>query len=160
MQDCKPSFTSTNADVQILKPHRTDAGEYQIRKEAVSIFYAENEFNVDLQDFKCAATCSWEAKVARNHDKLSAPLRVTTSGNLAPNWQNLLTWMRHSHEGRTGSGLALSVVPGKAWNTECLVIREMFSLVKAMLDKPWETVEELLLQQRDVLSRLNAQWGQ
>lgn len=135
----------------------------QIRVEAGSIYYAENTFKLWAQNYDSQPLRFWTVKSRNVKDEfkvakvMAAPTSV--SQNL-PHWQNLLRWMRDLHSGR----LTWTVGPKKRQASapaplKLRVMGGMSSMVLALKTTPWEVIEGLLQDDRDILEHIEGGWA-
>lgn len=75
---------------------------------------------------------------------------------MRPHWPNLLLWLKELHM-RRGNGLGYLIA--RATPLERTAVASLFELVRSLRDLPWDRVEKILEQQRKVLVRIDARWG-
>lgn len=125
-----------------------------IRHEATSSYYGENEFCLGHVDFDSDVQLKWRPKcrqVRREHK-----VRITVFDGMMPRriWANLLTWLKRNHAG-SADGFGRSDAKVKSEST---AISEMFAVCDDLGDIPWKRVAGIMGWFRNVLVDLHGDW--
>lgn len=136
----------------------------QIRSEGLSIFYHENSFSILMSDYDISVWHKWIRRGAELPDSIFKDRRVRAEimvASTAPNWSNLLSWLRVYHEvkGCPGMRRPAELSEVRSRTTEILVTAGMFVSVAHLDSLPWARVKELLEHQRPVLVSCAMGWG-
>ena len=91
-------------------------------------------------------------------------VRVHAYGNQGPVgqdklWENLIVWMKryHDKEVRMRFGPPTQIPTG--CTLDQAVIGGMFMIVDGMEEEDWSEIEKVLIEQRNILTRIDARWG-
>lgn len=137
----------------------------QIRQEAGPLFYAENHFALDVQDYDSGALCKFTVVLRRVVAEFGV-LLMECSYQLdpRPNWINLIEWCRASYDKRTIFSLGkeevthVSADPLDLGTVPLRLACAMFDIVEKLRDRSWEEVEGTLAAYRDILGSLDRRW--
>ncbi|KAK5127478.1 hypothetical protein LTR85_006817 [Meristemomyces frigidus] len=128
----------------------------QIRHEAVSIYYGENEFDALHVGFDATV----QMKMLEKKDKLCDEHKVTLEWFICPvvprNWSNLLTWLTRAHR---GSVLGWKPTPDTAGASEFAIIGELFATCDDLRDLPWERVVGIVERFHRILAGVSGDWA-
>jgi len=126
----------------------------KIRREAGSIFYAENMFEFHAVDYDPIPFCFATFKLDLVYEQMGVwPTQMRFLGMQRPNWKNLITWLHHHHE-----DVAVFAPGTDSDDAESQVVETMFLTVHAMRDHPWHEIESLLSEHRKILGFLDERW--
>lgn len=130
----------------------------RIRREACSIYYAENEFEVHVEDFNGEALvpfknqyssfCNWQNGQRRG-------VNVTNLMKGKPDWDNLVAWAKADRY-RTAFWPDMF----GAYCPTHQVVASTFRIVDSMDGLPWCEVEQALDAMREVLDGLPSPWAE
>ncbi|KAK6431012.1 hypothetical protein LTR95_012826 [Oleoguttula sp. CCFEE 5521] len=129
-----------------------------VRAEAGSVFYHENNSNLNCENFDSTSVVLAERKAELFSMRLRDPLfryRVRLSITGTPHWANYILWMRrlHGQHKLCYSRITPNGTLGK------VSLWTMSQIVKTMRTEPWAKVEQLLKLHRPMLVKCNSAWG-
>ena len=138
----------------------------QLRKEGISIFYAENIFRVQVRRSNSDILLKWSKRVS-----IIAPSRnIVVEAHISDrgfDWSNMLVWLRRWHAGEITtfrvpkpSDLEAGTLPGPKSDDEtfAMMIGMMFELTEKLKGRGWTEVEGVLKEQHRVFARLHVDW--
>ncbi|CAK4033889.1 Hypothetical predicted protein [Lecanosticta acicola] len=137
----------------------------QIRKEALKIFYYENQFRASVANYNSDLVHKWTQHLQKMKMRPSLALPYLGFGHrsTSPPWPNLLRWLRRKYDDwdivSPRRPLSRKRLGKTAVEVEQLIVGGMFAIVKALTDEEWDVVEELLMHQRVVLERMDGRWA-
>lgn len=129
----------------------------QIREEASPVFYGNNEFIFEMNDYDSTPLAMYLKKFPSDAGQFPIPLDDTDYGNSwMPNRPNLYVWAKRVYEG---------VLPGPSsyeiW-LECdattMAVGSILFLVEELKDLPWSRLEPLLDNYHALLHHLDRGW--
>lgn len=139
-----------------------------IRKEAATIFYAENTWKVDAKDYKISTYLRWlrivRAVCKRNEVLFSVAMsQTTTYGSYNPNWTNLVEWLKAFHKGTTRRHIMKPSDARKqdgfdSTNIDLIAVGMIFETMKNMRAKKWDRIEKVLKNFRVILAMDDPRW--
>ncbi|PPJ51924.1 hypothetical protein CBER1_09369 [Cercospora berteroae] len=130
----------------------------RIRREARSIYYAENEFEVHLEDFNGEALVPFKNQYSCFSNWQNGQRRGVNITNLMkgkPNWENLVAWAK-ADRFRTAFWPDIS----RAYCPTHQVAASVFRIVDSVDGLPWYEVEVALEAMREVLDGLPSLWAE
>jgi len=131
-----------------------------IRSETYNVFYFENDFCCDVQQFNPATLLMADRKVTL-HDLsvgIAKPGISLKQGHDQRNWGNLVMWLRECLEGRCQSmGLA---VDGVHEDVEIKLIGGLFRVLINDTEMDLWRLDVLLKHMRPTLVALHSEWGE
>ncbi|KAK5127472.1 hypothetical protein LTR85_006811 [Meristemomyces frigidus] len=135
---------------------------HEVRNEAISIFYAENDFVIHVTDYDSSPLMEFGQHVRKRekqHSHFYGPMTaVCQTANITPNWANLLLWCQRNHRNEvTETDWFPSDAPAGSSQSR-LIVGGMFQIVHEMSGLPWENVERLLKGQRRILFGIDKRW--
>jgi hypothetical protein len=128
----------------------------QVRKEASTIFYGENQFQAWTRDFDFSPAMVMLGKTPSFKDIGRMPLQLRILIRGRPNWCNLEVWLRRRHTTEPG------VLPPPSLNPEVPsleLIRAIDFQVAALDDMPWESAQALIQPLRRTLMAFDHRWA-
>ena len=147
--------TWNNHQPSLLRTCRT------MRREGIKIFYTMNDFMIALGPF--------DGSVAHRFHGLMDALGLVKEDNRfikvegAPNWPNLLIWLKRFHEeGGPCLGqppLGRRTVADNTVEMEQKIVGAAFHIVARCADMRWDFVKELLETQHVILEQLDSRWA-
>lgn len=132
-----------------------------IRAEAKGIFYLENKFDVQINDFDCR-----KCILVLNKMMHFGGGRIDCGKNVfyQPNWPNVARWLYHYHrydvlrpyvfQDYMGHGPGSSIKEKLASE----ILEAMFEIVDAMLRRPWKEVRKALSPLHRSLQSADEKW--
>ena len=131
----------------------------QLRREAIGVFYEENEFYVYIPSYNSANLMKWtkKARVLHKEHGVEAKCEGTTDCKI-PNWKNPKRWLKRYHNGSVFKRiLPPSQLPVDSSLDEHF-LGGLFEVVEGMDDKSWAEVEHVVDEQHHFLVRFNQAW--
>lgn len=136
----------------------------QIRDEAVQIYYSENTFHIEDEDYECTALQLWTRRVSslRPMDDCDAQERYKHTLqrvlNLQPNWPNLSKWLRLFYQREIIGHGPPQHLPNDV-ELDMRVVGGIFAMVEGMRGQPWSAVEKNLEAQHNILCAIDGRWA-
>ena len=135
----------------------------QIRQEASSIFYKENEFDVLIIDYDIKNCIKWDRKIKAGFRRGDFVGRVSYGGSITyssrRDWENLLGWMKAYHKGTVSCSAARPSLVSSG-QMENKILGGIFTIVAGMATMPWFCVEMVMQEQRLLLAEINSGWSE
>ncbi|KAK4549846.1 hypothetical protein LTR36_005147 [Oleoguttula mirabilis] len=128
----------------------------QVRREAMSIFYGENEFDVLHIGFDSAVQIKMLEKEVKLRDEYKVPIKWFICTRGPRNWANLLTWLKHIHRGTV---LGWVAGQGARSSAEFAIVDEMFDTCEDLNDLPWERVAGVMERFHKILVGVSGSWA-
>lgn len=136
----------------------------EIRQEAVTLFYCENEFEIEMIDWNIINFLKWDKILAAalgdgdNFDCARGRTRCVGPSD-DPNWANLHHWMKEYYHDNTvlEQTEPSSLCSGE--ETDVYVVASMFVVLNNMKSKTWEEMEGILKEFRVVLAKVDERWN-
>ncbi|GIZ46507.1 hypothetical protein CKM354_000963300 [Cercospora kikuchii] len=130
----------------------------RIRREARSIYYAENEFELHLEDFDGEALVPFKNQYSYFSNWLTGQclgVNVTNLMKGKPNWENLVAWIKADRNRR-----AFWPDIFREYCPTHQVAASAFRIVDSMYMRPWFEVERALEAMREVLDGMPSLWAE
>ncbi|KAF2167339.1 hypothetical protein M409DRAFT_22149 [Zasmidium cellare ATCC 36951] len=128
----------------------------QMRDEASSIYYQDNEFELVVMDYNGAAFAPFYSIIKRREYKVTQAV-----SSHRPDWKNLVAWMSAAYHDRAW-GVEQNVAGGCAYPTmprDYLAAAAIFTAqFRVMMHLPWAQVETIIQAMRPVLILLDWRW--
>ncbi|KAK4496543.1 hypothetical protein PRZ48_012523 [Zasmidium cellare] len=131
----------------------------QVRREALKIFFYENEFEHPLRRWNPTPMCNFMSTIARL--ELDCPkAEMVYEVPIEPCWRHLVQWCCQIHKGVLTSDV---INPGALRKEDVLdlqthMVAMMMLTVRTMCSQPWSLVEELLEGMRPSLITADRRW--
>lgn len=118
----------------------------QIRSEAASIYYAENQFCLFLDDFIDTPAIAWIEHASRYVDRQQLQVQWDWGiwGVRHGDWPNLLQMLRHAHEGRLPPFEASAMWSESTGHGTDKHLERLFAITPGLAEVPWTNVEQVL----------------
>ena len=135
----------------------------QSRREAMGIFYGENEFIIQHPNYDGSTPVKWTRK-ARSI-KAQCKVQMNCMGYCAPgsstgtpHWATLLLWLKRYHD----NSVLIRFPPPSRVPAETPVAQTilgvMFEIARGLRTRPWAEVETLLEEHHHILVKLDPRW--
>lgn len=136
----------------------------EVRKEAAPIFYAENKFQIDIEDYGIAILHSFHniilPAVHRGEAHISVFRRFAiASTSTTPNWSNVLELLREYHSARISTRYMRPSNMPEDEPLDTSILGGMFAMIDRMKENPWPEVEEVVMEFRVILAKIDARWN-
>ena len=133
----------------------------QVAGEATAIWYSKNTFEFRITNFDSQAVSTFSKSFLMSD--LPSHKIIYVYNLSAPNWKNLLIWLRACHEGaiRTPIRPPNEHLRGQGLRIMCAILAAMFDTALRFAEKgrPWEMVEECMNMQRGSLIETDQRWA-
>ena len=126
---------------------------HQIRSEALKIFYEENKFTVDIEDWDGTISQRLlKLRLLNSMRKKMPHFRILGS----PSWTNLKDWVRQYHASKNIRLLHWS----RSRNADLTmrIVGAVFEMARQGKKRDWEKVESLIDTQRVILEGMDSRW--
>ncbi|KAK4496540.1 hypothetical protein PRZ48_012520 [Zasmidium cellare] len=141
------------------------AASRRLRDETFDIFYFENSFLVIASSFSIDAYFRFTDHLEPlrfQYKNRYKDVQYTVESDLKPHWENLVTWLQFRHLGAGPEWARPEYLPDledPGLQSHVLIwISRLFRIVEEMRRDPWPSVEQVLMQHRAMLGRLQSDW--
>lgn len=118
-----------------------------VHREAMSIYYGENTFDVDLSNYDCAASVKWSSRVASLRQTSNVRMKCRVDMGLVPvtpSWTNLVKWLERYYQDQTQAYILPLSQALTEFQSDLRIAGMMFRVVDQMRSQDWELVREVL----------------
>ena len=130
-----------------------------IRKEASSVYYTANDFELLMDEYNGAALTPFYGQYRRH--EFNRSLEKSENGNVVmmlrgpPNFKNLVAWIKDYHLWTN----RLAPVLDNPYGASDYIVKAAFDIEKAMIRCTWSEVEKALQAMQHAMKGTCSPWG-